>query len=70
MAHCGARVLHIAGQVALREELGRTQEIAAKLDAMYKLAEEEAAQCRVQFKAQEDDRQHLVRWAARCFGGD
>ncbi|WIA28885.1 hypothetical protein OEZ86_011409 [Tetradesmus obliquus] len=47
--------------VALREELGRTQEIAAKLDAMYKLAEEEAAQCRVQFKAQEDDRQHLVR---------
>jgi hypothetical protein len=30
-------------------------------DAMYKLAEEEAAQYRVQFKAQEDDRQHLVR---------
>ncbi|WIA08826.1 hypothetical protein OEZ85_008248 [Tetradesmus obliquus] len=47
--------------VALRKELGRTQEIAAKLDAMDKLAEEEAAQCRVQFRAQEDDRQHLVR---------
>jgi hypothetical protein len=54
-------VLYVAVQVALREELARTQEIASKLDAMYKLAEEEAAQYRVQFKAQEDDRQHLVR---------
>lgn len=33
-----------------------------KLDAMYRLAEDEAAQLRVQFKAQEDDRQHLIRW--------
>lgn len=48
-------------QGALHEELARTQEIAAKLDAMYKLAEEEAAQMRVQFKAQEDDRTHLIR---------
>jgi hypothetical protein len=57
-------------QVALREELARTQEIASKLDAMYKLAEEEAAQYRVQFRAQEDDRQHLVRCAAEglCLG--
>lgn len=48
-------------QLAVREELARTQEIAVKLDAMYKLAEDEAAQLRVQFKAQEDDRQHLIR---------
>ncbi|KAF6259269.1 hypothetical protein COO60DRAFT_1022916 [Scenedesmus sp. NREL 46B-D3] len=47
--------------VALREELAQSQEIAGKLDAMAKLAEEEAARCRVQFRAQEDDRQHLVR---------
>jgi hypothetical protein len=56
-------VLLTAAQVALREELARMQEIASKLDAMYKLAEGEAAQYRVQFKVQEDDRQHLVRWA-------
>jgi len=48
-------------QLAVREELARTQEIAVKLDAMYKLAEDEAARLRVQFKAQEDDRQHLIR---------
>eukprot|EP00775_Hariotina_reticulata_P009232 gene9232-9397_t len=51
----------MAKTVALRDELTRTQEIASKLDAMYKLAEEEAVQLRVQFKAQEDDRQHLIR---------
>jgi hypothetical protein len=45
----------------VREELARTQEIAVKLDAMYRLAEDEAARLRVQFKAQEDDRQHLIR---------
>eukprot|EP00879_Flechtneria_rotunda_P019947 GHRR01020966.1.p1 GENE.GHRR01020966.1~~GHRR01020966.1.p1 ORF type:complete len:404 (+),score=209.72 GHRR01020966.1:123-1334(+) len=47
--------------VALREELAATQDIATKLDAMYKIAEQEAAQLRVQFKAQEDDRQHLIK---------
>lgn len=49
-------------QVALRSELSETQEIAQKLDAMYKLAEQEAGRLRVQFKAQEDDRQHLIRY--------
>jgi hypothetical protein len=57
---CCPRV-RCAVQLAVREELARTQEIAVKLDAMFRLAEDEAAQLRVQFKAQEDDRQHLVR---------
>jgi hypothetical protein len=52
-------------QLAVREELARTQEIAVKLDAMYRLAEDEAAQLRVQFKAQEDDRQHLIRYTTQ-----
>lgn len=51
-----------AVQLAVREELARTQEIAVKLDAMYRLAEDEAARLRVQFKAQEDDRQHVIRY--------
>lgn len=53
--------LGAAVQLAVREELARTQEIAVKLDAMARLAEDEAAQLRVQYSAQEDDRQHLVR---------
>ena len=48
----------------MREELGRTQAIAEKLDAMYQLAGAEAARLRVQYGAQEDDRQHLIRWEA------
>jgi hypothetical protein len=54
-------VLYILLQLALRDELATTQEIATKLDAMYKLAEQEAATLRVQFRAQEDDRHHLIR---------
>ncbi|KAI8464232.1 MAG: hypothetical protein J3K34DRAFT_526357 [Monoraphidium minutum] len=48
---------------AMRQELGRTQAIAEKLDAMCQLAGAEAARLRVQFGAQEDDRQHLIRRA-------
>jgi hypothetical protein len=54
-------MLCCAVQLAVREELARTQEIAVKLDAMARLAEDEAATLRVQFRAQEDDRQHLIR---------
>jgi hypothetical protein len=36
------------------------QEVAAKLDVMARLAEEEAATLRVQFRAQEDDRHLLI----------
>jgi len=40
---------------------------ASKLDAMYKLAEGGGlGQLRVQFKAQEDDRQHLIRYYLGC----
>lgn len=45
----------------MREELARTRAVAEKLDAMCQLAGAEAARLRVQFGAQEDDRQHLIR---------
>ena len=60
-------VLLLVLQLALRDELATTQEIATKLDAMYKLAETEAATLRVQFKAQEDDRHHLIKWVHMAF---
>lgn len=47
-------------QAVLRGELCRMQEVAAKLDVMARLAEEEAATLRVQFRAQEDDRHLLI----------
>ncbi len=53
--------VHPDCQVALREELAQTQDIATKLDEMYKLAEQQAASLRVQFRAQEDDREIIIR---------
>lgn len=41
------------------------QEIATKLDKMYKLSEEECARLRAQFKCQEDDREYLIRQVSR-----
>ncbi len=46
---------------ALRQELDMVQDIANKLDSMYKLSEEECRRLRAQFKCQEDDREFLVR---------
>jgi hypothetical protein len=37
------------------------QEIATKLDKMYRLSEEECQRLRAQFKCQEDDREYLIR---------
>ena len=48
----------------MRDQLERTQAIAEKLDAMCQLASAEAARLRVEFGAQEDDRQHLIRWGS------
>lgn len=41
------------------------QDIAGKLDKMYKLSEEECARLRAQFKCQEDDREFLIREVRR-----
>jgi hypothetical protein len=41
--------------------VSRPQEIAVKLDKMYKLSEEENGRLRAQFKCQEDDREYLIR---------
>jgi len=54
-------LLHAPAQVALRQDLGAAQAVALKLDEMYQLADKEAAQARLELKAQEDDRQFLVR---------
>jgi hypothetical protein len=37
------------------------QEIATKLDKMYRLSEDECQRLRAQFKCQEDDREYLIR---------
>jgi len=42
------------------------QEIASKLDHMYKLSEEENRRLRTQFKCQEDDREYLIRQVRCC----
>lgn len=61
-ARCvAAPPLSSLAQAALREELGRTHQVAAKLDAMYRIAEAECSALRVDFKAQEDDRQLLIK---------
>lgn len=41
--------------------MNTVQEIAVKLDKMYKLSEEENERLRAQFKCQEDDREYLIR---------
>ncbi|KAL6759376.1 hypothetical protein V8C86DRAFT_2574481 [Haematococcus lacustris] len=45
----------------MRKELDTLQDIANKLDKMYRLSEEECGRLRAQFKCQEDDREYLIR---------